>query len=407
MVIISNGFSKFHLSVAAAEADRRNLLTSFVTGAYPTPLIRGILNLPVVRNHPRARRLSARREQIADDQVHALVSAEALYALGMLRHSESMIVDSFQFYGRLAVRHVEQAAAEGARIYHFRAGFGGDSVGIARKRGMFVLCDHASPHPYAEEHLVANMGKMTGGKKGTKPSAFYGPALSDMEQADAILVNSRFAQSTFREIGYDRIPVHMIYLGIDDAFLAHVPDREDATDDFRLLFAGHFERRKGAEALMDAVERLDNISWRMEIAGPISPDLADRSRRFFANPRVKYLGMLSRGDLATAMARAQVFVFPSLSEGSARVVFEALACGCYVITTPNSGSIVEDGIHGGVVPPGDSVALAEAIQYAYQHRDKVSSIGKKNADCVRAKYRQSAYGDELSSLYQRVAGTSP
>jgi glycosyltransferase involved in cell wall biosynthesis len=406
MVIISNGFSKFHLSVAAAEADRRNLLTSFVTGAYPTPQIRKILSFPWLRDQPRIRRLAARREQITEERVHALYSAEALYAFGMVCHSESINVDSFRFYGRLAVRHVEQAAARGARIYHFRSGLGGDSLRTAKRLGMFLLCDHASPHPYAEEYLVENLGRMPAAPISERVSAFYGPAMNDMEQADAILVNSQFAACTFKAIGYDRIPVHRIYLGIDDAFLAHVPEREKATDEFRLLFAGHFERRKGAEALMDAVERLGNIPWRMEIAGPISPDLAERSRSFFANPRVKYLGMLSRRDLATAMTRAEVFVFPSLSEGSARVVFEALACGCYVVTTPNSGSIVEDGVHGSVVGPGDGAALTKAIEVAYQHRDKVSEIGKRNAECVRAKYRQRDYGDKLSSLYRELVDCS-
>ena len=96
---------------------------------------------------------------------------------------------------------------------------------------------------------------------------------------------------------------------------------ESASDEFRLLFAGHFDKRKGMEMLMDALERLDHLPWRIEIAGPVSASVAERSERFFANPRVKYLGLLSRRDLASAMARADVFVFPSLSEGSARVVF--------------------------------------------------------------------------------------
>ena len=46
------------------------------------------------------------------------------------------------------------------------------------------------------------------------------------------------------------------------------------------------------------------------------------------------------------MSRAEVFVFPSLAEGSARVVAMAMAAGCYVITTPNSGSVVRDGAMG-------------------------------------------------------------
>lgn len=102
------------------------------------------------------------------------------------------------------------------------------------------------------------------------------------------------------------------------------------------------------------------------------------------------------------MATADVFIFPSLAEGSARIVFEALACGCYVITTPNSGSIVKDGIHGALVPPGDVDTLEATIRYAITHPDKVAQIGKRNAELIRSRYRQKDYGDVLFQLYERL-----
>ena len=53
------------------------------------------------------------------------------------------------------------------------------------------------------------------------------------------------------------------------------------------------------------------------------------------------------------MAAADVFVFPSLFEGSAVVTYEALACGLPSIVTPNAGSVVRDGVDGFHVPAGD------------------------------------------------------
>jgi glycosyltransferase involved in cell wall biosynthesis len=233
-------------------------------------------------------------------------------------------------------------------------------------------------------------------------SPYWSHILRDIEQADAVLVNSQFVKDTFEHAGHRRSPVYVVYWGVDDAFLKHAPQRTERMSDLRLLFAGNFEKRKGAEELMGALEQSDHS--RLEVAGPISPELKERSRGFFSGSRVTYLGLLSRTDLAAAMARADVFVFPSLSEGSARVVFEALACGCYVITTPNSGSIVEQGVHGAIVPPGDSSALADAIEYAQKNRDEVSRIGMNNAQLIRTSYRQSSYGDKLCSLYKQVLG---
>jgi glycosyltransferase involved in cell wall biosynthesis len=271
---------------------------------------------------------------------------------------------------------------------------------------MFLLCDHSIAHPATVEALVRNMGRMPAREETVNVGPFWEYVLRDIERADAVLVNSRFVEDTFRLAGQDRSPIHVIYLGVDDAFLAQVPRRESASGEFRLLFAGYFEKRKGAEMVMDAFERIDKMPWQLEIAGSVSPEVADRTRSFFSNPRVKYLGLLSRKDLALAMSRAEVFIFPSFAEGSARVVFEALACGCYVITTLNSGSIVEDGVHGAIVPPGDSNSLANAIEYAYQHRGTVADIGRSNASYVRAKYTQCNYGDELAILYKGLAGCS-
>jgi glycosyltransferase involved in cell wall biosynthesis len=62
------------------------------------------------------------------------------------------------------------------------------------------------------------------------------------------------------------------------------------------------------------------------------------------------------------MAAADVFVFPSLFEGSAVVTYEALACGLPSVVTPGAGSVIRDGVDGFVVPPRDVAALAERME---------------------------------------------
>jgi glycosyltransferase involved in cell wall biosynthesis len=59
---------------------------------------------------------------------------------------------------------------------------------------------------------------------------------------------------------------------------------------------------------------------------------------------------------------ADVLVLPSICEGSATVCYEALAAGLSVITTPNAGSVVRDGLDGFVVPIRDARALAEKLE---------------------------------------------
>ena len=77
-----------------------------------------------------------------------------------------------------------------------------------------------------------------------------------------------------------------------------------------------------------------------------------------------------------------------------------------MITTRNSGSIVSDGVHGSLVPPGDAAALAKAIRHAQRIRSALAGIGKRNAELISSSYRQRHYGDALEKLYLELANAS-
>lgn len=413
MVIISNGFCKFHLAVAAAELHRRGLLSLLITGAYPTGFVRRLLNGSGLARNRKLGRLLARGEDIPHSRLRALWVPELFHQIaGKARHrppfqkiGASLDAHSLRWYGRQATNPVEQAQSE-AQLYHYRAGFGHESVRAARKLGMVTLCDHSIVHPALLSFLVENQGRMPLPGTGSPMDLLWSDILEDIKQADAVLVNSAFVKETFLHQGWDPARIHVIYWGVDDQFLNDVPPRTDCfalrSGELNLLFAGSLGRRKGAEVLLSALERIGDMPWHLDVAGTISPEIKDRYSGFLRHRRVTLLGTLSRAELARRMATAEVFVFPSLVEGSARVVFEALAYGCYIITTPNSGSIVEDGVHGAVVPPGDVDALEGVIRQAIARRGELAQIGYRNAALVRSRYRQWDYGEALAALYEKL-----
>ena len=416
MVVVSNGFSKFHLAVAAAEAYRRGLLSLLLTGAYPNRTIKRFAARSArFADCRKLARLIARGERIPSSLVRALWTAEAVHHAamatcetpGLKKIAARLNLSSCRLYARIASQQLSAMAGR-AHVYHYRAGFGLDSVAHAKKLGMVTLCDHSIAHPGVLSYLAETHGQMPPGR--CEPSdEFWCRVLSDIDQADAVLVNSKFVMQTFLHQGYDARCIHLAYLGVDDQFMRAIPPRDESlppSGPLRMLFAGSLQPRKGADALLTALTTLDDFAWQIEIAGPIDLGIARRYQGILADSRVTLLGILPRNELAERMAGAEVFVFPSLVEGSARVVFEALAAGCYVITTRNSGSIVSDGVHGSLVPPDDAAALAKAIRHAQRIRSALAGIGKRNAELISSSYRQRHYGDALEKLYLELANAS-
>ncbi|MBT3931163.1 MAG: glycosyltransferase [Rhodospirillaceae bacterium] len=419
--IISNGFGRFSLRLAAAEAARRDALTAFITGAYPTPgLARALSALGLSRLKP-VRRFLGREDSIPGTRVRAMWAGEPFSQVASrMRHLPAvgdLLADRLHMFARVlyargASRVIRREAdPSGPGVYHYRAGFGGASVALARERGWVCLCEYSIAHLSVLEHLVRNGGQMPAPGEAGPIDVNWRAIRDDLNRADQVLANSDFVKETFVHQGWAPDRVNVIYRGIDDGFLSTLPDHApenldvDAPDagPLQLLFAGSVRRRKGTDDLADAMAALEGVDLQLGVCGSVDREGGAAFEQFRADPRVTYHGNLLPAELAARMVAADVFVFPTLAEGSARVVFEAMAAGCYVVTTANAGSIVEDGVHGRLVAPGNPDALAAALREAAADRARVAQVGRDNAALIRRDHRQAEYGTRLFELYERLS----
>jgi glycosyltransferase involved in cell wall biosynthesis len=404
-IVIANGFDRFHLMTAAAEVARHGRLACALAGFYPSARWRTLIAGAGLDRVHRLGRLMDRAVALPDEQVRALPLIEALGHLGAGLLGERAVLAARHAYAREVAAHLP---ALGGRLLHYRSGFGHAAVAAARAQGMAVLCDHSIAHPAVLEHLVGHDGRLPPRGQSGKVGALWADVQTDLCGADAVLVCSDFVKDTFVHQGWDPARVHVAYLGIDDAFLqlldelAPPPPRPDESGPLRLLFAGTVERRKGVDALAGALAGLDDMPWTLDLIGPIDAEMGRLHGAFFADPRVTLGGIVRRAELARRLAAAELFLFPSLAEGSARVVFEALACGCCVVTTPNTGSIVQDGVHGRLVAPGDVEGIRAALRAFYADRAGLAAIRARNAEGLRARWRQRHYGAALLEVYDQV-----
>jgi len=139
----------------------------------------------------------------------------------------------------------------------------------------------------------------------------------------------------------------------------------------RILFAGFIRPEKGIEYLLEAVSQLKlKVPWELEIVGPDQfPEYRRKLDGIAAargiQDRIRWTGYVPYGaPIFGRMRAADLFVLPTLSEGTPHVLVEARANGLPAISTTAGGvpSMVTDGFDALLVPPKDSRALARAIE---------------------------------------------
>jgi hypothetical protein len=182
--------------------------------------------------------------------------------------------------------------------------------------------------------------------------------LRDIELAERILVPSEHIALRLAAHGTPRAKVRVIPYAADTRRFQPDPAKRHGRD-CTFLFAGGITQRKGIKYLLEAWRRVRRPGWRLQLLGPLPRDSGPLAAYLDG---VELLGRVGHAEVPSRMAAADVFVFPSLFEGSAVVTYEALACGLPCVVTPNAGSVVRDGLDGFLVPPRDVAALVERME---------------------------------------------
>ncbi|AMV35802.1 glycosyltransferase [Planctomyces sp. SH-PL62] len=183
--------------------------------------------------------------------------------------------------------------------------------------------------------------------------------LRDLELADLILVPSEHIAGALQREGVARERLRVIPYAADCRRFRPLSTRRAKADDAcTFLFAGGVSQRKGIKYLLEAWAKVRRPGWKLQLLGPM-PRRPGPLEGLLEG--VEPLGRVGHPEVPSHMAAADVFVFPSLFEGSAVVTYEALACGLPAVVTHEAGSVVRDGVEGLIVPPRDVDALASAM----------------------------------------------
>lgn len=283
-------------------------------------------------------------------------------------------------------------------VCHCMSGFGLATHQVARARfGAVTVCDRGSTHVVEQDRLLAEEYDLWGVPFGGVDAAVIERELAEYDLCDRVVVPSRFVERSFLERGIPAGRVQRIPFGVDVRMFYPEP-RQDGP--FRILFVGRIGLRKGIGYLLQAAAEWSRAGVaELWLAGGIEPEAEPLLRRY--DGAFTYLGQVPRDRLRWYYSQASVLVLPSIEEGLALVLAQALACGLPVVATPNTGAedLVTDGREGLLVPIRDVTALHAAI-------DSLRTDGDLRQHMREAALRRASglkgwgeYGDQVVALY--------
>ncbi len=216
---------------------------------------------------------------------------------------------------------------------------------------------------------------------------------AEWEEADMILCGSQFVKDGIQSCGGPAGRCVVLPYGVDIP-RPPAPQASSAAQDpgaaLRVLTVGAVGLRKGSPYVLEAAKVLKGVC-EFRMVGPLT-----------ANPRilrklsehVDLVGPVPRSEVHKQYAWAQAFFLPSICEGSATVIYEALAHGLPVITTDHAGAVVEHGVDGWVTPIRQIWSMIDKLALLHREPDLLRQCSN-NALRRSLEFSREAYGQRL------------
>lgn len=180
-----------------------------------------------------------------------------------------------------------------------------------------------------------------------------------------------------------------------------------------ILMVGRLMGPKGLPILFEALRELRGrgVAVRLVVVGD-GPDRAAYealARELGISEHVELAGAVGQDEIRERYAAADVFCLPSFAEGIPVVLMEAMAMELPVVTTAIMGipELVEDGVHGRLVPPGRADRLADALAELLAAPERRAEMGRAGRQKVLAEFDVRETAQRFKQVLERSTGRGP
>lgn len=321
------------------------------------------------------------------------------------------------FYYDAKKKYVDRVAARqlGLGDYDFFHGWAGNSVRslrVARRMGLPSVLEIPTWHRDKGKLKPREKVEISKHEKNAKfpETLFKGllvsrqDSLEEYDLADLLLVPSECSARTFTSAGIPREKLHMLGAGVDTAVFqpkdaAEVPAQFSASRPFRAIYCGAVIKRKGAHVLLEAWQRLALPNAELVLIGAVHDEVKPALEQF-GGSSVKALGFTRQ--VHEYLRKADVHIFPSECEGSAKTVYEACAAGLAQVTTFESGDVVQDGLNGLIVPCNDVESLMAAVRRLYDDPALIRQFSTAARHRAETELTWDHFRERLAAAYTRA-----
>lgn len=247
-----------------------------------------------------------------------------------------------------------------------------------------------------------------------RPNRLFAPYLYN-RAVDGVAAISRPVAAALETAGVRPCRISIIPSGVDsERFHPPAPEQREAARERLGISAGQLavgtvgalEERKGHRYLLEAFAletgKTDAFDAICLIAGQgsLEAELRRISGEAGISGRVRMLGQID--DSRVLLEALDVFVFPSLKEGLGVALLEAMSSGLAVVASASGGvtDVVEDGVSGLLVPPGDSRRMALAIERLARDADERRRMGERARERICDRFSLAAMARSTIDLYR-------
>jgi glycosyltransferase involved in cell wall biosynthesis len=361
-------------------------------GSIPNPVLKGLQE----RFHP----------DLATAPVHgftpSLMQFELVHRLRRTQSWDRMIARN-QWFQAQALCHLKKTVSRlsGVQPVLFTYSYAAlNLLRYAKSQGWYTVLGQIDPGIVEEKIVLEEYSKyptLAPDWRPTPPS-YWESWKSECDLADCIVVNSNWSKQLLEQAGIESHKIQIVPLVYEPPaeaanFTRTYPDAFSADRPLRVLFLGLVTLRKGIAPLLDAIRLLEGKPIEFWMVGAqqivIPPE-------FQNHPQIRWIGSVPRSETAQYYQSADVFLFPTLSDGFGLTQLEAQAWKLPIVASQFCGDVVTDGVNGSRLSEVSGLAIGDRLLHLLKHPTQLTFFSEHSVN--NSHFNLSTLSQKLQTL---------